>query len=60
MGTNPCTYTKTPPGDRTHTAHDLRRDPAAWASRGTYADVVQELKLLWHVLVHHGRPARRS
>ena len=33
----------------------LFRDPAAWTDRGTYADVVQELKLLWHVLVRCGR-----
>jgi hypothetical protein len=33
----------------------LFRDPAAWADRGTYAEVVQELKLLWHVLVRCGR-----
>ena len=32
----------------------LFRDPAAWADRGTYAEVVQELKLLWHVLVRCG------
>jgi uncharacterized protein DUF3626 len=35
----------------------LFRDPAAWADRGTYADIVQELKLLWHVLVRCGRDA---
>ncbi len=33
----------------------LFRDPAAWADRGTYGEVVQELKLLWHVLVRCGR-----
>ncbi len=33
----------------------LFRDPAAWADRGAYAEVVQELKLLWHVLVRCGR-----
>ena len=32
-------------------AMDLKRDPASWSSRGTYEDVLQELKLLWHVLV---------
>lgn len=31
-------------------ARAVAQDPAA----------LQELKLLWHVLVHHGRPARRS
>jgi hypothetical protein len=35
----------------------LFRDPAAWADRGTYAEVMQELKLLWHVLVRCGRDA---
>jgi hypothetical protein len=35
----------------------LFRDPAAWADRGTYAEVLQELKLLWHVLVRCGRAA---
>ncbi|HEX4458019.1 MAG TPA: DUF3626 domain-containing protein [Polyangia bacterium] len=29
-------------------------DPAAWADRGDHAAVVQELKLLWHVLVRCG------
>jgi hypothetical protein len=33
----------------------LFRDPATWADRGTYAAVVQVLKLLWHVLVRCGR-----
>lgn len=33
----------------------LFRDPRPWADRGTYAEVVQELKLLWHVLVRCGR-----
>jgi hypothetical protein len=37
----------------------LFRDPAAWADRGTYAEVVQELKLLWHVLVRCGRDVRQ-
>jgi hypothetical protein len=33
---------------------ELSRDPRAWKERGTYAEVVQELKLLWHVLVRFG------
>lgn len=36
-------------------AVDLKRDPAAWADRGGYAEVLQELKLMWHVLVRFGR-----
>jgi len=38
-------------------AMSLFRDRAAWSDRGTYAEVVQELKLLWHVLVSCGREA---
>ena len=36
----------------------LRRDPAAWSDRGSYEEVRQELKLLWHVLVRFGAPLR--
>jgi hypothetical protein len=32
----------------------LKRNPSAWADRGAPADVLQELKLLWHVLVRFG------
>lgn len=39
-------------------AMDLRRDPRAWSGRGTYQDVLQGLKLLWHVLVRYGKPLR--
>ncbi|UZJ81100.1 DUF3626 domain-containing protein [Fictibacillus sp. KU28468] len=35
---------------------DLKKDPASWRDRGTYKDVLQELKLLWHVLVRYGKP----
>ncbi|KAL6850747.1 hypothetical protein ACO1O0_007872 [Amphichorda felina] len=35
-------------------AQDLFRDREAWADRGTYEEVLQELKLLWHVLVRYG------
>ena len=37
-------------------ALELKRNPAAFADRGTYGEVLQELKLLWHVLVKYGRP----
>jgi Protein of unknown function (DUF3626) len=39
-------------------AFDLRREPSKWSDRGTYSQVLQELKLLWHVLVKYGRPLR--
>lgn len=39
-------------------AKHLRQDPAAWRDRGTHAEVLQELKLLWHVLVRYGKPLR--
>jgi len=35
---------------------DLTRNPNAWSDRGTYSEVLQECKLLWHVLVRFGRP----
>lgn len=38
-------------------AMDLRQNPA-WSDRGTYTEVLQELKLLWHVLVRYGKPLR--
>jgi len=34
----------------------LQRDPSAWADRGAPGTVLQELKLLWHVLVRFGHP----
>lgn len=37
-------------------ASDLKRDPASWSDRGDYGEVLQELKLLWHVLVRYGKP----
>lgn len=37
-------------------AANLKRDPASWSDRGTYDEVLQELKLLWHVLVTFGKP----
>ena len=39
-------------------ALDLKRDPVPWGARGTYEEVLQELKLLWHVLVRYGKPLR--
>jgi hypothetical protein len=33
---------------------DLRANPGAWVDRGSLDDVLQELKLLWHVLVKYG------
>lgn len=35
---------------------DLKRDPVAWSNRGAYVEVLQELKLLWNVLVKYGKP----
>ncbi|MCA1057488.1 DUF3626 domain-containing protein [Rossellomorea aquimaris] len=35
---------------------DLKQNPNAWIDRGTFEEVLQELKLLWHVLVKYGRP----
>jgi len=32
----------------------LSRDLNAWKERGTYAEVLQKLKLLWHVLIRFG------
>lgn len=37
-------------------AMDLKRNPSHWSDRGTYIEVLQELKLLWHVLVRYGKP----
>ena len=36
----------------------LRNDPESFADRGTFDEALQELKLLWHVLVRHGQPLR--
>jgi hypothetical protein len=40
-------------------AMDLKRNPVVWSDRGTYQEVLQELKLLWHVLVKYGKPLRK-
>ncbi|MNN10421.1 hypothetical protein D3C81_1233430 [compost metagenome] len=37
-------------------AKDLSHHPLSWSDRGTYKEVLQELKLLWHVLVKFGKP----
>ena len=34
----------------------LKQDPVSWSNRGSYKEVLQELKLLWHVLVKYGEP----
>ena len=35
-------------------AMSLQKDSAPWANRGSYQDVLQELKLLWHCVVRYG------
>jgi hypothetical protein len=37
-------------------AAELNRKPDIWKDRGNYEEVLQELKLLWHVLVKYGEP----
>lgn len=37
-------------------AIDLKTNPEKWSDRGEYKNVLQELKLLWHVLVKYGKP----
>lgn len=34
---------------------DLKLNPVSWSDRGTYKEILQELKLLWHVLVRYGK-----
>lgn len=38
----------------------LHNTPELWAAWGTHADVLEQLKQLWHVLVHFGEPIHRS
>lgn len=38
---------------------NLKRNPDSWSDRGTYEEVLQELKLLWHVLVRYGNPVNQ-
>jgi hypothetical protein len=35
---------------------DLAANPVRWADQGSYAEMLQEFKLLWHVLVKYGGP----
>ena len=35
---------------------NFRKQPETWRDRGTFDEVLQEFKLLWHVLVKFGRP----
>ncbi|ANC79364.1 hypothetical protein ABE65_010770 [Fictibacillus phosphorivorans] len=35
---------------------ELRKHPEIWSDRGTNSEVLQELKLLWHILVKYGNP----
>jgi len=37
-------------------ANDLKRGPELWRDRGSYEEVLQELKYMWHVLVRYGEP----
>jgi hypothetical protein len=37
---------------------ELSKDADAWKDRGTHGEVLQELKLLWHVLVRYGKRVR--
>lgn len=40
-------------------AADLKRNSSNWTDRGTCKEVLQELKLLWHVLVRYGKPMEK-
>ncbi|HEX8528387.1 MAG TPA: DUF3626 domain-containing protein, partial [Cytophagales bacterium] len=37
-------------------AAHLKAHPGQWRDRGTYEHCLQELKMLWHVLVRYGNP----
>ncbi|MEE6450870.1 DUF3626 domain-containing protein [Gottfriedia acidiceleris] len=39
---------------------NLKLNPDTWSDRGNYNEILQELKLLWHVLVRYGKPFRNS
>lgn len=41
-------------------AASLHRQPERWHDWGTYGETLQQLKQLWHVLVHQGMPAARQ
>ncbi|NIK21900.1 DUF3626 domain-containing protein [Paenibacillus lupini] len=40
--------------------NDLKRNADHWSDRGTYEEVLQELKYMWHVLVRYGKPAQQT
>jgi hypothetical protein len=37
---------------------ELHADPDAWRDHGSPDEVLQALKLLWHVLVRYGEPGK--
>lgn len=37
---------------------NLKSDPSSWRDRGTYDEALQQLKMLWHVLVKYGQPLK--
>ncbi len=39
-------------------AASLKRNPREWVDRGSEKDVLQELKLLWHILLRFGSPVK--
>ena len=41
-------------------AQSLKSNPDLWSDRGSFDEVLQELKLLWHVLVTFGTPLENS
>lgn len=41
-------------------AASVKRNPSAWVDRGPAADVLKELKLLWHVLLKFGKQPKGS
>jgi len=36
----------------------VRNNHSEWSDRGSVEDIIQELKLLWHVLVKYGKPLK--
>jgi len=36
--------------------NELKHHVDSWKTRGTYVEILQELKYLWHVLVKYGKP----
>ncbi|MFN8578162.1 MAG: DUF3626 domain-containing protein [Candidatus Sericytochromatia bacterium] len=39
-------------------ASELKNAPEQWNSFGTYEEVIQQIKLLWHILVKYGKPLK--